>query len=445
MTLLRVALLLLVAGVAACGGSSGGDPQPPELPDPVEEITEADLVGADVPALPLTAAASASGARSASASGDHAMDIVVENDETHAIGHLTPTETGFVTSGIAEGFDRRIIAYAMYELPEGAGNRIRSIEFSANPGSDARLFYAVGNFSLGRWEPGRRIAGAGPGGGPHVINLSPGQQYTRADGMGYLLLLLGHSGAEDLNGYSIEFSDVLISSFDVEGMRNEYIEQENLSIDWGDGQVDSFFAYNPNLRFRQQYGGFSAQQQYLLLPQPLMLDGAVHYGFEQALGGDFDADGDVDGADFLAITGDWNGDGADTIGFYDPQELNAARHPYRLSGRADIPAANGVPVTVAPLAQVADGGNTTLGIIAILIGFQGRPAEGIKVDLLSGDDVLRSSVSDARGRIALPDVGGLDPGVYSLSLNFEEIKLFDAELLEHENMMYLKVGDVVGE
>jgi hypothetical protein len=178
--------------LSACGGG-GGAPPAPDYPDPVEEITEDDLLAAGIPALPLAASSVHSASHSGSLSIDCQRTETVGKNETITIAGLVETLTGFETE-VEEDTTSRIIAWAMWELPALTDERIRSLVLNVSADPQLRVFFAVGNFSRGRWEPVGRVGSGLLDGTSNTIMLSPGQRYNRADGPGYLLMLVGHPG-----------------------------------------------------------------------------------------------------------------------------------------------------------------------------------------------------------------------------------------------------------
>jgi len=386
----------------------------------VEELSEDDLLAAGIPALPLAASAvSRAAAHSASAGADCQRTETVSKDETITVGGLVETPTGFETDVPAET-TRRIIAWAMWELPALADERIRSITLNVQPDPALRVFFAVGNFSRGRWEPMGRIVADPSDPDGDIYLLSPGQRYNRSDGPGYLLMAVGHPGNGNMSGYKIELQDILISSFSTSCLAEGFAEGAVGAAVWDDTDITYIInGVAAPARMRQHFGlpQPSAELPFrLLLPQPLNLLSSDEY------------------FSFQGITGDWNGDGRDTIGFYDPAEVNGPRHPYGI--HVDAGAGNDqLEVCATALMAPPEGGNRILiGLLLPAVG----PRPGATVSILDAEGaVLRTDTTDARGEFRLEDVESLDPGVYSLSLNFETIKVkYLMTLMEEEGIFY---------
>ena len=440
---LQLALLAVLA--TACGGGGGGNPDPnPNYPDPVEELATADLDNAGVPALPLTAssvsalssagdpaaplnvcsAGAENGAeRGSSTAADCLRTETVDHNETITIHNLVPTSTGFVTD-VPESATSRIIGWAMYQLPGNPGERMRSITIDADPAPGLRLFYAVGNFSAGRWEVGGRIAVDPSDATGITYFLSPGQSYNRSsDGAGYLLLLIGHPGTGNMDGLQIALTEVLISSFDVECLAEGFSEQAIGSIDWGDGALEltAQDGTSNTILITQQFAGttFDDAAPQLLLAQPLALLGGPDSFFA-----------------FQQITGDWNGDGTDTIGFYDPREVNGPQHPYGIvvNGRDGN---DEITVSAGSLLPTP-GSSEPSAIIAVLIGLADNPAPEVPAQLINAQDlIVWQGATDARGRVVIEDANQLEPGVHTLRFNFgPQVLSYQLTLMEEEGIFY---------
>jgi hypothetical protein len=312
----------------------------------------------------------------------------------------------------------------MYELPAVQGERLRSIWVDIGFPSNLRLFYAIGNFSAQRWEPGGRIAVDPSDPSGNTVYLSTGQRYNRAsDGSGYLLLLVGHPGDESADGQVINMDGIEVELFDTECLAEGFDEGSADSIDWGDGElaIQAKDGTSNTYLITQSFTNTDFDDgPGILLQQPLSIIGSPEYFA------------------FQPLVGDWNGDGADTIGFYDPNELNGARHPYGITFNGgegnDTINVNASTLVVPP------GGSQPNAIIAILIGLLGQPLSGATVQVIDTSDlVIWQKVSDARGRIVIDNVDDWEPGSYGLSLNFEKYKTL--LLVEHEGQKYFYLNE----
>jgi hypothetical protein len=146
---------------------------------------------------------------------------------------------------------------------------------------------------------------------------------------------------------------------------------------------------------------------------------------------------------FLGITGDWNGDGKDTIGFFDPNEVGGARHPYGITVNAGS-GNDQLEVCATALVVPPEGGGNNI-LIGLLLPAIGAPVPGSTVSILDSEGaVLRTDTTNAGGAFRLNNVGGLGPGVYGFSLNFEEIKVtYVLTLMEEEGIFYFLLSDPV--
>jgi hypothetical protein len=404
--LLATAMLLL----AACGGGSA---PAPNFPAAVTEITEDDLLAAGMPALPDEGGVSA--VREASA--DYNADGVVDAADYVTLHNLTTTTTGFVTS-VPEDTTTRVIGWVMYRLPGSTGDRTRSLtvtDLVIDP--MLRVFAAVSNFSAGRWEPAGPLSVGSANGG--VWKLSPGARYNRQNGDSFLLLLIAHPGHGQMSGYNIKLEDILISSVSAPSSADDFAAGVPGAARWEQGRVDYIGPnIHGNYRIRQQFLPPAPAQPQLLFPQPLNL-------------------GSADGSDFFAfqrIVGDWNSDGADTVGFFDPSEVNGPRHGYRLSVWDDTDIAHAV--NIVPVEQ--RGGDSVL--IGLLIPAPSVSSQvSISVDL-SEETPERVADVDVRGRFELANIDELPTG-QPLSLNFSKFGLeYSAQLLEEEGIFYFLIS-----
>ncbi|MCC7479786.1 carboxypeptidase regulatory-like domain-containing protein [bacterium] len=416
-----VLLLVLVSLLSSCGGGGGGTPNPqPNYPAAVEELSDDDLLGADVPALPQ----SASALRSSSLFGDCDGDASIDASDALAVHNLTSTSSGFVTA-VPEDTTSKVIAWAMFELPAEPGARIREISASLDFPPELRLFYAVGNFTRGRWEYGGRIANNESN--SYQRFLSPGQRYNLDSGPGFLLLMVGHPGDGDMSGYQIRLEDILISSYKVSCLAEGFESQTPGSVNWGEDSLESWQeGLLPQVaRLRQDFAWAPPEPDgiliALLLPVIMRPENEPELFF------------------FQSISGDWNGDGRDTVGFYDPKEVNGPRHSYNIT--VDTGGGNDqLEVNVAPLVATP-GRPEPNGIIAILIGLLRQPVPGATVTLKDGtSNTLMTAVTDARGQVVLPGVSDLEPGSYQLSFSSGLDSLdYDLTLMEEEGIFYFKL------
>jgi hypothetical protein len=424
------ALALLTAALfsllTACGGGTSNPA--PDFPDPVAELTEADLLAGGLPALPADDGTSAV----RGASGDFDGDSVVDAADYVLLHNLTPTTDGFVTE-VPEDTTSRVIAWVLYRIPGEAGDRSRSLiatDLIIDP--MLRVFAAVSNFSTGRWEPLSRSLIVGTDGG--IWKLSAGQRYNRQNGDTFLLLALGHPGHGEMSGYSVKLEDVLVSSFSAPQMRSAFEAQTPGGANFGQGFVEYAAVLRDdageplNRRLRQQFltpaDLTNTAKPVVMFPQPLNLDsnaGTDWFAFQQ-------------------LTGDWNGDGDVSVAFYDPAEANGPRHAYRLGVWDDTDIAH--VLGVVPLQQ--RGGDHIL--IGMLVP---APPAGAGVSISvdpATDTPERVAQTNARGEFELANMDDLSPGNYVLGFSWGESQWgYAAKLMEEEGIYYFLISPEPGE
>lgn len=407
--LARLSILLAGAsvalGLASCGGGGGGTaPQAANYPAAVEEINEDDLLAAGIPALPLAASAIPSSARSGSAAVDSERVFTVGKHETKALHNLIETANGFATD-VPPETTSKIIAWAMWELPSQAGERIRSITLDATPDPGLRVFFAVSNYSRSRWEPVMPPLALHQA---EVLRFSTGQRYNLNEGPNFLLMVVGHPGNGNMSGLGYTMEDIIISSFDTARLAEGFSTNTPGSVDWQPDHLaflvsansaiwevrQSFILPDPpaNLPFR------------LLLPQPLNLTGSPQFfGF---------VNNHPQGDEYVI------GNSQNTLCFYDPEEVNGWKHPYDLTIQNT---AGGNVLEVCATALIAlPGGTEPSGITAILTGLQGQPIEGVAVNLRDGSGAsLRSATTNAKGEFSLENLKALAAGDYALTLDLD--------------------------
>lgn len=424
-SVLTTCLLASLSLVASCGGGGGnGQPNPdPQFPDPVTEISSADFGEAGIPSVASLATSSTSRAASLQISGDFNNDGAVDASDFKQAHNFDVLQggSGLVTNVPDSENKRRIIAWALYELPAGTDSHLAWLEnhFEFADGN-VRFFYAMANAGAEAWEIGGALDDNGlesrhlitDGTSNTLLNpnfrrsFSMSQNYVFPNGKAYGLLVAGHSGNDTINGISLGMDSWQWHS--ISGSIEQEFEQGlNGSCQWviaeeGGGLWNSAsfnFSYIEQDTVYKQYSFsttiFGHNDGLLLFAQPMNIleDGKTDSNVTNL--------GIVDAADYTV----W------LAGFFNPGEMNGWQHPFTLqvdNGGTD-------DLNVAPLLDVGNTGQPN-GIIAILIGLLGQPVEGATVQLISAEDQISLSTGKA-GVMAFPDV---QSGSYQLQASWTE-------------------------
>ncbi|MCB1220979.1 MAG: hypothetical protein H7A35_08180 [Planctomycetales bacterium] len=403
--------LLISVLISACGGGGSGSGQPdptPNYPDPVEEMSTADIAGAGLPDPASLASISSKSSSMLDFPEDKqlVLNLSLGWESVIASRNLDELSGGKGWEVNAETSETgRVLAWAVYRIApgtdpgNGGGLHLWKLEYEmqkSRPGM--RLFYAVANQTRGGWELGGQFNSSQGGGGIFnnggTLNFSQSEDYVFPSGS-YLAILVGHPGNGNFSNMSCQFG----KCFCYPGLdsASENYPDEEYSMQWGE---DSF---------------------------SLIKDGTSNtLGFNIGMPPTFSARLALgtNTENQLAMASQWtdHNDSDPGIHFFDVNAVNGAAHEYVYTQPVD-----GVEkyVSGAPLLDITGNGEPN-GIIAILIGLLG-PMPDVSYVLIQGDlsNTPIVGVTDSRGRIVLD---GLEEGSYSFGVGDDANPLLQFEL-----------------
>ncbi|MCB1220978.1 MAG: hypothetical protein H7A35_08175 [Planctomycetales bacterium] len=415
-----LALLLAAMLLASCGGGGGsGQPSPqPNLPDPVEAVSDADLSTAGIPSV--ASLASSSAARNASISvasadvnGDGISDIVTTKNIV-----LGQDGSDLLLQVPDSELEKRIVGWAMYRVDFGDDGHLAWVQAGLESGGNARWFFAIANPGNGRWEVGGRIFTDGFESGQYNADgthnpsaqynfrrsFSQSQDYCMADGSVRFLLIAAHPGTSSVSGY-INNTEL----WDWRKFRNSasdgFGSGENGSIQWNSAGSEGGGLWNDSVGtmsyieqgnvYRQDFSfdDTSGSERLLFaLPVNLLPDGEP--------GEPTTALNSVDASDYNL----WRN------GFFNPGELNGWQHPFSML-RAGGGIETNNALNAAPFMQLP--GSQSLGIIAILIGITGPIPDAELSMQVAGEEI--SIKTGKAGQLTIPlNFFGTDTFTYTL-------------------------------
>ncbi|MEZ5337937.1 MAG: hypothetical protein R3F46_06690 [bacterium] len=403
--LLPAVLILLALLASACGGGGGNGQPQQQFPDAVEELADSDLGTAGVPG---TAELASLSTRGASLAGDYNQDGSVDSLDYIAVNNLSPVDGKLVTD-VPEGEQfRRIIAWAIWEIPAAQGDHLVSLasDLSFSP-AGTRSFFALANASSGFWELGGRAAnGIGPEtlhyeiDGTDVDGFSQafdfgftnGRDYIWPNGSAYLLVAIGHPGNAGYNGIIMDMEAWEWRTIH-QSVEDAYANGTEGTCAWGDRLFN--FIQDGTL-YRQDF----------VLPD-ITEDGRIYFAQPMDISGGNDGHapvtqlGVVDGQDYNV----WRG------AFFRPGEMNCLIHPFTLHMPNELlPDLNSAPLLELP-------GGSANGIIAILIGQFGVPVPFADVQFV-GDNGTLNLKTNIYGQMEIPVNAG---GEYSLQTSWTQL------------------------
>lgn len=411
---------LMVLLLASCGGGGGnGQPVPqPNLPDPVEELSEADIAQAGIPAVGSLGSSSAGRAASLSvAGGDWNGDGIDDIGPPSFSRNIVLGQDGddLLLQVPESDLERRIVGWAMFELPIGADSHLAWLQTNLESGGNARWFYALANFGSQRWEVGGAVfaqnfqalkynadGSLSPSAKYNFRrSFSQSQDYVSPQGNAYLLLLAGHPGNASVSGY-INSTDLWEWRSINDSASVGFGEGRNGSLNWsassteGGGlwnDVHSTLGYIEQDNIYKQDFSFddTAGSEHILFALPFNLLPGGEPGEPTTV------HNTVNAADYTI----WRN------GFFSIGEMNGWQHPFTMhrEGGAEQ------DLNAAPLLQLP--GSQGLGIIAILVGITGPIPDAELSMLVAGDEI--SIKTGKAGQLTIPlNFFGTDTFTYTL-------------------------------
>jgi hypothetical protein len=380
--------------LCSCGGG-GGPENPDPVIDPVEQITEADLSAAGVPALPADNAASSLPQQLAPRHPSITANMDLWEFVDDGQGSLT------LGPGLPAS---RVVGWALYRAQADQVDATipLAMRITGSGFSGYRVFYAVGNYSTGKWEIGGRIIidviGAG---------FSLGNQYASPGGNLYILVAVGHPGSANPPQQPLRIDSVETNWLDPGNVTYGHLEVQDPGTNSVLIHVDPGSNDEAGIRMDYSAAGF---------------DG----GFVPVFPAEFEVTG-FKGSDeelqalWSNAVPHWiNGvhvpeefpfaDVENLIGFYNSNEVNGARHPFslRMWSEGDWNA-DWFTVNSLEIELTATYGGIVSGMLFEFVGntWPGSGAAAVTVSVLNkAEQQLAQMVTDSEGRFSV-DLGSL--------------------------------------
>jgi hypothetical protein len=180
-----------LGSLLSCGGGSP-DVSSPHI-SPVDSISEADLISAGVPLLPADEGSSAASSKQLKSTSAFSIDVGkgMMHEGFELIGE---SGNDYLRLSPEDIPSRRIIGWSLYRLTSPSEDNFPlAFQLETDGSGEYPLFYAIGNYSSGRWELGGRIV-------IDVISagFSLGSDYLSPGGNAYLMVAAGHPGSNNL-------------------------------------------------------------------------------------------------------------------------------------------------------------------------------------------------------------------------------------------------------